>query len=190
MGQGLDAGCCVSAWRGTAAAAAWASLLLLAPPLAAADKPAVAPKFAPLAGQEGYQEIPLGVDSWYVAFHGTRSHSMPTVEAGWAARAAQLCLGAHKGLFVALRYVGEPVVRQAPTSGSTSFRPGWLRPAGAVYVPIFIPEANGPPAPYLTPSRQGAILCVSSADVLADPSRARDGREAIDLARKAGYAIG
>src|ERR1700745_2221854 len=80
------------------------------PAVTGAGTPPDLPKFAPLAGTTGYQEIQLANDTWYLGFYGTRSHRVDLIEHGWAARAAQLCAAMQRGYFVQLRYVTEPVL--------------------------------------------------------------------------------
>ena len=151
------------------------------------------PKYAPLSGLTGYQEIKLPDDSWYVGFHGERKHSMDLVETGWAARAAQLCMSLQLPYFVELHYVGEAILAPAPgpahVTPSAPVRDGSARTVGYVYIPIFIPQPQGPMPTVLTPSKAAAVRCVPSPDRLIDPSRARTATDALDAARKRGLAV-
>jgi len=163
-------------------------------PLSLADSPPKAPapdvpKYAPLTGITGYQEIKLSDDSWYVAFYGNRKHEQTVVDAAWSARAAQLCQGIKRPFFVELRYVSEPVLTPAKASEHQEAPDGQLSKVGAVYVPIFIPQVHGPMAPVLMPGKSAAIRCVESPDALLDQSRAVSAVEAIAAAKKRGLAV-
>ena len=150
--------------------------------------PSEVPKFAPVSGITGYQEIKLSEDSWYVAFHGQRKHSMELVEAGWGARVAQLCTGIQRAYFVQLRYVGEPILKTSPAAAVKPLI-GSAHPVGMVYIPIFIPQAHRAALAVVTPSKSAAIRCVQSPDALLDRSRAFSVTEALSTARQRGLQI-
>lgn len=166
-----------------------AAMLLVAPCLVHAQTPEL-PSFQPYSGDSGYQDLQLGPDSWYVAFHGTRKHSISTVETAWRARAAQLCQAANARYVVELKYVGDralesDAVAAAPEDPSAHVH----RVAGFVYIPIFTPSGPREIAPLLTPTKMGPVRCLPSIERLRQGKVAIDVQEAIGAARKAGLSI-
>lgn len=168
---------------------------LLVPLLVIASASAIAqttemPNLAPYEGDSGYQEFSLGPDSWYVAFHGTRKHSMATVEAAWLARAAQLCNSIQKSHLVELKYVGERVLDSDEVARNDAALDAHLyKVAGAVYIPIFTPSGPREITPVLTPSKVAAVRCFSTDNGLRSGKTAVTTAEALASARKAGLAI-
>src|SRR5262245_15806746 len=71
--------------------------------------PAVAIDFRPFKGIEGYQEIQVAPDVYFVAFHGVNTRLEEEVDLAWQARAGQLC--AARGYFVPLQYSFEPILK-------------------------------------------------------------------------------
>jgi len=130
---------------------------------------------APFTGEAGYQEVQLDGDAWYLAFHGTRKHGIKQVQAGWWARAAQLCETARKPLIVELRYVGEPVYDDEPVAQHDD-DVSLVRVAGPVFIPMFIPSGPRNIPPNLTPTKASAVRCVERGTGL------RAGRKAVTLA--------
>lgn len=152
------------------------------------------PAFAPYTGTSGYQEIDLGNDTWYVAFHGTRDHGMQSLEAGWLARSAQLCSAAGKQFVVELKYVGEPVssTDRLSSSDETPYSPSQalpLRVAGSVPIPIFIPSGPREITPILTPSKMAPARCLATAAGLRDGKTAVSIAQALETARGAGLKL-
>ena len=149
----------------------------------------VVPKFAPFLGRVGYEEVPLSADSWYVAFHGTRSHTPAVVQAAWAARAAQLCAGVQRGHYVELRYVGEPVLTDDRITERDARALGRWYAVGGYYIPIFIPSFSGQTMTVITPSKMAAVRCVANVDQLRDKTRAVSNQDALQTAKGMGLDI-
>ena len=176
-------------------------LLLIAAPMlltsgfAHADKLAFGPfGGSSLTAGQGYQELKLSSDRWYVAYQGNRSTSSEQVDAAWAARAAQLCGAIGTAYFVELRYQTESVVRDDVTTGSAQpdSLAAWSmrQTAGAVYVPIFIPGQPQVITPQTAPSKLAAVLCVRDAKVLKDAARAVDHAGALAKAKQLDIELG
>ena len=181
--------------RMTTVAAVLAVLAALAAP-AAADN-AKAPAYGPFEGAgylstQGYQELKLSTDRWYVAYQGNRETSPDWVEAAWAARSAQLCMASGAAHFVALRYGFEAVALQ---DEDLAMNPGeesaWAMraTAGPVYVPIFTPSAPQVIVPVTGPSKLAAMRCVKDPALLKTPERAVAVQAALDKARQMGMTI-
>lgn len=142
---------------------------------------------APFTGSAGFQDISVGPESWYVAFHGTRRHSMPVVEAGWLARAAQLCDSVHKGHLVELRYIDEPLYEaDSVAEQEADRRPYPLMVASAVYIPIFVPSSPTNIPPHITPSKMAAVRCVDDLNGLRPGKSPVSVKQALQAATEAG----
>jgi len=146
------------------------------------------PDYVPFAGHSGYQEIRVAEDSWYVAFHGTRDHNIQSVDAAWAARAAELCNSLGAAYFVQLKYEGEAVLDGEKISRETRRRT-WMRNAGAVFIPIYVPRSSGSAMIFYTPSKMAAVRCLKSSDGLRDPKRLQSGADALLAARQMGIKL-
>lgn len=144
---------------------------------------------AAFAGDVGYQEVPLDGSSWYLAFHGTRKHALGQVQAGWWARAVQLCESAHKPFIVQLRYVGEPVYEEEPLARYDDDFSTLRVPAGAVYIPIFIPSGPRNIPPSLTPTQAAVVRCVDRTTGLRTGRKALSFAEARQEARNGGVTV-
>jgi hypothetical protein len=169
-----------------------ACMCLFAHAASAADTP---PVYGPFEGAgafsvQGYQELQLGPDRWYVAYQGNRSTAPAWVDAAWAARVAQLCQARGASHFVELRYSFEPVTSREPSQGLQS-RPqdGWstVLTATPVYIPIYTPSQ--PVLPNVAPAKLAAAHCVSGGDVLRDPARATAIADTLAEARKKGIHL-
>ena len=166
-----------------------AAALLVASSLARAQSPEI-PSFQPYSGESGYQDLQIGPDSWYVAFHGTRKHSMSTVEAAWRARAAQLCQSAGSRYVVELSYVGDRALESDAVAAVPDDSSAYMhKVAGFIYIPIFTPSGPREITPILTPTKMGAIRCLPALERLRQGKVAIDVREAISAGRKAGLSI-
>ncbi len=164
-----------------------ASLMLA--PLASAESVEI-PAFVPYVGESGYQEIDLHNNAWYVAFHGTRKHTIALVEAAWLGRSAQLCATTGKKFIVELRYVGERVFESDELVELSLGQSGLsYKVAGFVYIPIFTSSGPREITPMLTPSKLSAIRCIESEQGLRAGKAAISVRDALASARKAGLAI-
>ncbi len=170
-------------------AAALVGALALAASHAGAQSPEP-PTFAPYVGGGGFQEIELGGDAWYVAFHGVRQNTMAAVEAAWLARSAQLCLAGNKRFLVELRYVGEHVLSSEPMAHLPSDVSGYAQHvAGVVYIPIVISSRPQQFSPIITPTKMAAIRCLSTVTGLRADKVAVDAQAALHAARSAGLVI-
>lgn len=143
---------------------------------------------APFTGAAGYQEIQLEGDNWYLAFHGTRKHSIEQVRTGWWARAAQLCESARKPFIVELRYVGDPVYADEKMARyDDGFRA--IPVAGPIYITMFIPSGPRNIPPTLTPTKAAVLRCVDLNTGLRTGRKAVTLAEAKEEARKGGMTV-
>lgn len=134
----------------------------------------------------GYQDIRIGPDSWYVAFHGTRLHSIAQVELGWLGRAAQLCRSIRKRHVVELRYVGEPVFQEeSVVRNDKTAPPRATRVAGSVPIPIFIPSSPVVVARQETPSKMAAVRCIDDLNGIRPGKTGIPVSDALEAANKA-----
>ena len=149
------------------------------------------PAYKPYAGADGYQEIAIGANAWYLAFHGLRSNSIPSLEKAWSARAGQLCLAAAKSTFVELRYVAERILTSDPILSENEIGSAKLHPAAAVYIPIFIPNTSGPitDGMFSSPSKMAPFKCIDDLEELMDKTRAISSSQAVENAKKYGISI-
>jgi hypothetical protein len=162
--------------------------LLLAGAHAVADTGAAPLAIAPSTGDTGYDEIKLSANTWYVAFFGSRQTAPASVETAWKARVATLCAQQEAPFFVELRYVAEPVLASDKVALAGADELGaLLRPAGAVYIPIYTPRSA--PVTVTTPAKMAPALCVAEPAALRDPARAEDARAVLEKARKDGYTF-
>jgi len=189
----------ISTLNRAALALAWACSATVA---FAADNP-VASKLAygPFGGSsitagQGYQELKLPADRWFVAYQGNRDTSSEVVDAAWTARAAQLCAAIGVNRFVELRYQFEAITAsdaKLSAAPDRALEEGWsMRPtAGApVYVPIYIPQQPQVITPQTAPAKLAAMACVRDVSALLDASRAVSTDDALDKARQLGIDIG
>lgn len=137
--------------------------------------------YGPLSGSnaQGYQELQLASDRWFVAYQGNRSTSPDWIEAAWNTRSAQLCKDAGADRFVELRYPFEAVL-QGEALNVKPPRAGYraVPVAGRVYVPTY---SYVPAAPIYVdgPAKLGSVLCVKSGVVLKDAQRGMSVTEAL-----------
>jgi hypothetical protein len=175
-----------------------AVLTLIAMPAAEAlAGDSTGPTFGPFEGSswfsaQGYQELKLDSDRWYVAYQGNRKTSSEWVDAAWSARSAQLCKAAGASHFVALRYPFEAVTAQDDALSQRESEGTLLarRPvAGPVYIPIYTPSGPSTIVPETAPSKLGAIRCLTDPKVLKDPTRAVAVGDALTEARGLGVTL-
>jgi hypothetical protein len=162
-----------------------AALALLSPGGAAALE------YIPFAGFEGYQEIRIDDDLYFVAFHGTRNTPVAEIDAAWRTRAAQLCLAAGAGHFMPLRYSFEPVLKDEPARGGArrSMVDGSFIHAAAapIYIPIFTSRPSG--GFIDAPSRQGHVRCVRDPSLAIAPDRLVEAERTVEAANARGWAV-
>jgi len=139
---------------------------------------AYAIRYVPFLSAEGYREIRLEPDLYYVAFHATMASDANEIDAAWSTRAAELCYASGNSHFVELRYSFEPVLKgDRPVLGMETEQGGRLiLTKGSTYVPIFIPRAHGV-TPVNAPGKQAHVRCVK------DPSAALDAKRLMDAAK-------
>jgi hypothetical protein len=147
-----------------------ASVLTVVLPVCVAAQTGGSLPVEPYTGHAGYQEFRLGPDSWYLAFHGTRDHSMDDVQAAWLSRARQLCQSVRKPYLVELRYVGEPVYDSEPVARADD--PATFKVAGPAYIPLFIPSGPRNIPPDITPTKAAPLRCVDRSSGLRAGKRA------------------
>ena len=129
-------------------------------------------RYQPFEGHEGYQDIKVSDDTYYVGFHGNEGAPYNKVVSAWAARSAQLCSQAGASHYVELAHLFEPLTqKEQDLFLALEAAPRFMRTAGYVYIPMYIP--SGPRATKIdAPSKLGAIRCMQSADNLMDKKRA------------------
>ncbi len=181
-------------WVRSAAAALALAWLALPAGMSWAADPAP-PTYGPLSGAntgQGYQELQVGPDRWFVAYQGNRSTGPDWVEAAWNTRSAQLCKDAGADRFVELRYPFEAVLHgEAVDVNPKPGRAGWraMPVAGRVYIPTY---SYVPSAPIMLdgPSKLGSILCLKSGAELKDAKRGVSVPETLAKAGEMGVNIG
>lgn len=129
-------------------------------------------KYKPFDGHEGYQDIKVSDDTYYVGFHGGNDAQYNEILLAWAARSAQLCSQAGASHYVELSYLFEPLTpRELDLFSALEPAPHFSRVAGYIYIPMYIP--SGPRATKIdAPSKLAAIRCIQSPDNLMDRQRA------------------
>ena len=118
-------------------------------------------KVEPFIGSAGFQEINLENEGWYLAFHGTRNHTIESVNSGWLLRASELCEMANKPYIVELRYIGQQVFEDDPIAIYQEVI--MQKVARAAYIPIYIPSRPRQVTPLETPTKAAPIRCVLQA---------------------------
>lgn len=166
---------------------AWALAALV---LGCANADAVAQTFAPYDGTLGYQELAVGPDTYYLAFHGNRDTSGPWVKAAWGARATQLCAAKGAGGYVTLRYIDEPVLPADAALAAAEMPQAWLQPVAGnyIYIPMIIP--SGPRDASLdAPGKAGALRCLVAGVLPNDAGRVVRNEDSLAAARAAGVPV-
>ncbi len=128
--------------------------------------------YIPFNGREGYQEISISPDLYFVAFHGKMHTSASDIEAAWKTRAAQLCVAGGAEHFVELYYSFEPVLKD----DKPPFNIYGVR-STRVVAPIFPPiNISGTSVAKIydtdiidAPSRQAHVRCVHDAAQAISP---------------------
>lgn len=132
----------------------------------------VAFDYKPFDGFEGYQDIKISNDVYYVGYHGSRNSSFNEVVLAWSARSAQLCEKAGAPHYVELAYIFEPLTEAERNAVLAMEAEPRLFPAkgGFVYVPIFVP--GGPRAASIdAPSKLGPVRCVGASEAVLNKDR-------------------
>jgi len=178
----------LKAKRNWQSALAVAFAYMLTPPAGAQSIEEYSPNdsyaaFRPFNGWAGYREIRTGPDSWYVAFHGARTHTIDLVRLGWRTRAAQLCATIKAPSFVETTYVGEPVYLGEALASEQRAKP--MNAAGYVFMPFIIPAAPSAPMPMHTPDKSAPIRCIVDTNGLHSRTRPISVSATIDEARRA-----
>lgn len=119
-----------------------------------------AAEFKPFDGFQGYQDIQVSQNLYYVAYHGNRDARYEEVVAAWGRRAAQLCAQATTTHYVELLHLLEPLTKkEMDTFVAFEPAPRMTHAAGPVYIPIYIP--SGPRAARIdAPSKMAGVRCV------------------------------
>jgi len=156
--------------------------LLLAPP-------AFGLQYIPFAGVEGYQEIPVAPDIFFVAFQGTRNTTAAELDAAWRTRAAHLCVTHEYPYFIPLGYSFEPVLKDDKPLARVGpdHSNAWPIPAaGFIYIPIITPRSNGSTV-ISAPTKQGHIRCVKDPAAALKPERVIEAAKVIAEAKAHGW---
>lgn len=162
-------------------------LMLLA---AAVCADAAAVEYQPFDGLEGYQDIRVSDDTYYVGFHGKRDAQFQDVVQGWYARSAELCSAAGATHFTELAHVLEPITAAEREKFIAGDAAGRLVPAAArtVFIPIIVPRSSGNPYVY-APSKLAAMRCVSDPSAVLDTGRLMAVGETLEAARRANFGV-
>lgn len=146
--------------------------------------------FIPFAGFEGYQELQVTNDIYFVAFHGRRDSQAAEVELAMKVRAAQLCNKNSRDYFIQLKYPFEPVLKtDTPLASWVADQDYVLQKArggGFIYIPIYTPRSSGS-VTIDAPSRMGHVRCVGDAALALDSSRVVNGKALIEEAGSLGW---
>ena len=164
-----------------------ATVAALAGMLAAA--PALALRYQPFVGMEGYQELQIAPAVYFVAFHATLSSPADEIEVAWRARSAELCTSQGASHFIALAFSFEPVLKtDLERTGLAPALPGAraMRAGNVVYIPIFTPRRNANAA-IDAPTKQGHIRCIKDPSAAIKPERLVDGIKVIENAKARGW---
>src|SRR3954462_14650937 len=76
--------------------------------------------YIPFKQVDGYKEIEIAPDLYFVAFYGVATNDLAEVESAWKMRAAEICSIGRYPYFIELLYGFEPVLRGDPTSLSSN----------------------------------------------------------------------
>ena len=157
---------------------------------AAACADAGAVQYQPFDGLEGYQDIRVSDDTWYVGFHGKRDAQFQDVVQAWYARSAELCAAAGASHFTELANVLEPITAAEREKFIAEGPAAHIIPAAArtVYIPIYVPRSSGSAYVY-APSKLAAIRCVTDPSAVLDKGRLMAVGETLDAARRASFAV-
>jgi hypothetical protein len=126
-----------------------------------------AAEFKPFDGFQGYQDIKVSENLYYVAYHGNRDAKYEEVVAAWGRRAAQLCAQATATHYVELSHLLEPLTKKETDAFiALEPTPRMIYAAGPVYIPIYMP--SGPRAARVdAPSKMAGVRCVrETGDIL------------------------
>lgn len=142
--------------------------------------------YGPYDGMEGYQEIQVSRDIYFVAFHGEKQASGDDVNEAWRTRAAELCLKSGAEQFMELKYSFEPVMRKDPPlllSHSEGYGASIMK-AHMIFIPIFIPSVRSIPRTpsvyyYSAPSQQAHIRCLRAGEL----SQVAESRRLVETAK-------
>ena len=121
--------------------------------------------FKPFDGFEGYQDIKVSDNVYYVGFHGKRDAKYNEVTAAWSVRSGQLCSQAGASHYVELSHLLEPLT-QKELDLFVAFEPAprmTYAAGGFVYIPIYVP--SGPRSARIdAPSKLAPIRCIRATD--------------------------
>jgi hypothetical protein len=153
--------------------------------------PALALKYGPYAGVEGYQEIDVADDLYLVAFHGTRSNSIEEINAAWNVRAAELCLERKTSYFIRLKFSFEPVLKtDLPVLRSSALEGTWsfirVKGSAPAYVPIYVPSSPRVISEN-APSKVAHIRCVRDPSTALSEERLQAVDPIIEDGKKRGW---
>jgi len=141
--------------------------------------------YKPYNGFEGYQEITLSDDSYYVAFHGRKDPD--DVKLAWKVRSAELCSIKNFNYYVELKYPFEPITKEE-IKKQISFNDydGTFVYARFMYIPIYTPAPAQRSVELISPSKMAAIRCFVSIESLEDSDRAISVKERLHEAKSKG----
>lgn len=146
--------------------------------------------YIPFAGFEGYQELTVAPNIYFVAFHGGRNSQFTDVQEAMKTRAAELCASIGADSFIMLKYLFEPVLKTDPPLSvllsESEYAYYKVRGGGYIYIPIFTPGSSGS-AFIDAPSRQAHVRCIKNADQSLDSSRVVKIQEILNEARNRGW---
>ncbi len=133
--------------------------------------------YGPFAGFSGYQEYEVGDGVYFVAFHIHRNENADGLDLAWQTRAAEICSARNSSYFVELQYSFESVMVDQKSGQLEHESYGWngaeryIKVAGFIYIPIFVPSFGGGGGLIDSPSKQAHIRCINRAEDVKDSSR-------------------
>jgi len=147
-------------------------------------------RYQPYDGQQGYQEIEVRRDTFFLSVngHGSRAR-IDEVIAAWRTRAAELCRKAGHRHFVRLRYSFEPVLVTDKPFGADERRvlSGALIPAQVIFIPMGPGAGRMPTREW--PTETGHLRCIEDPAGLIRPRDVFDVQNQISEARKRGWML-
>ena len=139
-------------------------------------------KYQPYEGFEGYQEIKIMDDIYFVAFHGEKNSAGKEVKAAWGLRSAQLCSRNGSEYFAPLKYSFERILYADPEllSKSNKWDGAYFKVGGEfIYIPMYTPGPDRN-ASINAPTRQSHIRCISKDSEVIDKERLIEVQPIID----------
>ena len=149
--------------------------------------------YRPFKQFDGYREIQIAPDLYFVAFYGVATNDLAEVESAWTMRAAEICSTGGYPYFIELLYSFEPVLRGDPTSlssnsmsGARAMRTSQMGLFQGLYENMLQNAIKNPP-PMNWPYKQAHVRCVKDASATVDSKRLIDAAKIVQEGRARGW---